>query len=112
MKKLLLFGCIAFGIFLLSNCSATKKAHASKSTYTADIQPLITTNCAPCHVPSKGGRMKALDTYEGAKEEADDMIARIQLHPGDKGYMPFKRPRLSDSTIAVFKKWKDDGLMQ
>ena len=27
-------------------------------------------------------------------------------------FMPFKRPKLSDSTIAVFKQWRDSGTPQ
>jgi hypothetical protein len=33
------------------------------------------------------------------------------LNPGERGFMPFKKTaKLSDSTIAVFKQWKEDGL--
>ncbi len=113
MKKLLLSCSIILSILILSNCRTVKQAAATaKTTYTADIQPLVTTNCSPCHIPAKGGKVKALDTYDAAKSEADDIIRRIELHPGEKGFMPFKRQRLSDSTIAVFKKWKEDGLLQ
>ena len=38
------------------------------------------------------------------------MINRIELHPGEKGFMPFKGIRLSDSSINLLKQWKADGL--
>jgi hypothetical protein len=38
------------------------------------------------------------------------MIARIELNPGQKGFMPCKRSKLSDSTINVFKQWRDSGM--
>ena len=39
-------------------------------------------------------------------------LKSIQLNPGEKGFMPFKHPKLSDSTINVFVKWKEDGLLE
>jgi hypothetical protein len=53
-----------------------------------------------------------LHTYATAKTNIDEMITRIQLNPGDKGFMPFKHPKLPDSTIQVFVKWKADGLLE
>ena len=46
------------------------------------------------------------------KTDIDEIVRRIQLNPGDKGYMPFKRPKLSDSTIMVFKQFKQDGVLE
>lgn len=94
-------------------CSSARKAQADvpKMTYTAHVQPLITQHCSPCHIPPKGNK-EALHTYETAKAHADSMIARIQLNPGQKGFMPFKHPKLPDSTINVFVKWKQDGLLE
>jgi hypothetical protein len=40
------------------------------------------------------------------------MIARIQRQPDEKGFMPFKHQKLSDSTIMVFVNWKKDGLLE
>jgi hypothetical protein len=61
-------------------------------------------------VPSKGGRVAALDNYDAASNYIDNIISRISMQPGDRGFMPLKHARLSDSTIAVFKQWKADGL--
>ena len=66
--------------------------------------------CAPCHIPAQGGNKKALDTYAGVKDNIDDIIRRIELNPGDMGFMPFKHPKLPDSTIAMIKQWKTDGM--
>ncbi len=99
---------------IFSYCHSSKKATATvpKLTYQNDIQTLIAANCSPCHIPAKGGNKKAFDTYAAAQENIDAMISRIELNPADKGFMPFKKPKLSDSTIAVFKQWKTDGLIQ
>ena len=113
MKKILLLGTIATAVIIFSNCSASKKAAAvPKSTYDGSVQTLIMTSCVPCHVPSKGGNKKSYDNYTNVKTDIDEILRRIQLNPGEKGYMPFKKPKLSDSAIAVFKIWKADGLLE
>src|SRR2546423_1002373 len=114
MKKFFVLTAFFAIVFILSNCSSSKKSTSSsnvhKATYAADVQSIITTNCTPCHFPSKGGNKKPLDTYESVKANIDDIIRRIELNPTDKGFMPFKHPKLSDSTIAVFKQWRDNGM--
>jgi len=115
MKKYLALAAMISGIVFLSNCKTSKKTTTEpvvvKTSYQTDVQNLVTTHCSPCHIPSKGGRIKALDTYDALKANIDDVIRRIELNPTDKGFRPFKHPKLSDSTIAVFRKWRDDGLL-
>lgn len=79
-------------------------------TYEANVQKLVVANCSPCHIPASGGNKLALDTYEGVSKNIDDIINRIEKNPTDRGFMPFKHAKLSDSTINVFKQWKADGL--
>ena len=115
MKKTLLVAAISVAILIFANCSSSKKATTTTkaaSTYEHDIQTLVMNNCSPCHIPSKGGNKKPYDNYANMKADIDDIIRRIQLNPGEPGYMPFKRPKLSDSTISVFKQWKTDGLLE
>ena len=99
---------------VFSYCHSSKKATAAipKLTYQNNIETIIAANCSPCHIPAKGGNKKPLDTYASVQENIDDIVHRIELNPADKGFMPFKKPKLSDSTIAVFKQWKTDGLLQ
>ena len=101
------------GIVLLQFCSPAKKAHKEplKTTYAANVAPIMTTNCSPCHVPPSG-RSGILVTYDSAKSHIDDILTRIQKTPGEKGFMPFKHNKLSDSTIQVFVQWKNDGLLE
>ena len=98
---------------VFSNCHSTKKAasESPKLSFENDVHALVTANCSPCHIPEKGGRMPAFDSYEKVKTNIDSIIARIELQPGQKGFMPFKRARLSDSTINVFKQWRAGGMM-
>lgn len=88
--------------------TSTNTKQAPTVTYLQDIQPIMAANCAPCHFPPKGNK-KPLDNYADVKAEVDDIIKRIQLNPGDHGYMPAKRPKLSDETIQTIKTWKAEG---
>jgi hypothetical protein len=109
MKKLI--ACLLIlTVIVFEYCSSSKKAHknAPMTSYTASIMPIVSQTCTPCHVGAQA-RQKNLSTYDAVKNNIDDIIARIQKNPGDKGFMPFKRPRLSDSAIQVFVKWKNDG---
>lgn len=112
MKPFLFVALTLITISVFSFCTSTKKAAVAVAplTYERNVEQLVTTNCSPCHIPAKGGNKLALDTYVAVKDNIDSVIARIEKHPGEKGFMPFKRARLSDSTIAIFKQWKTDGL--
>lgn len=95
-------------------CSSSKKAAAKMPaavTYQANVMPVIQSSCAPCHIEGKGNK-KPLDNYASASSVADDIILRIQKNPGDRGFMPFKHDKLSDSAIVVFVNWKRDGLKE
>lgn len=115
MKKIYFLSLITAAVFVLSNCGSTKKAVSApvaKLTYENDIHTLVEANCSPCHIPAKGGRKKAYDNFANVQSDIDDIIRRIELNPTDRGFMPFKGAKLSDSTIAAFKKWKEDGLLE
>ena len=109
---------LALTAFLFSYCKSSKKAQAAKQAepaklaYQNGLHTVIMANCSPCHIPEKGGTKKAYDNYANTKADIDEILRRIQLAPGEKGYMPFKKDKLSDSTIAVFKQWKDEGLLE
>jgi len=115
MKKGLLFTALCTSVFFLTQCRTarnTTTTAAPNVTYTANIQPLMAANCSPCHFPDKGGKVEALNSYAPVKGHIDEILSRIALHPGDKGFMPMKRARLSDSTINVFREWKAQGLAE
>jgi hypothetical protein len=115
MKKYFVFSGIVIAAIVFANCNSAKKttaAEAPKSTYASHITSAVTTYCTPCHIPAKGGNKKAYDNFANVKADIDEIIRRIELNPGDRGYMPFKKAKLSDSTIAVFKQWKADGMLE
>lgn len=116
MKKYFTIAVTAITAFVFSNCHTAKKAttmEVPKATYATDVSAVIMSNCSPCHIPAKNGFKKPYDNYANVKADIDEIIRRIELNPGDRGFMPFKKTaKLSDSTIAVFKKWKDDGMLE
>ncbi len=112
MKRFSLVALIITSITVFSYCSASRKtAKVPLLTYEANVQQLVTEKCSPCHIPAKGGNKLALDNFEAVMANIDPIIERISMKPGEKGYMPFKRPKLSDSTINVIKQWKVDGML-
>ncbi|HMK05756.1 MAG TPA: hypothetical protein VK489_16255 [Ferruginibacter sp.] len=92
--------------------SPGKTAEVPKVTYAVEVQPLIQARCSPCHLPSKGGNKANFETYASAKNFGQDILVRVNLNPGQRGFMPFKHPKLTEQEIAVFKKWIDDGLLE
>jgi hypothetical protein len=113
MKKFFTAGAFTAFIVLFSYCSSSKKmANAKPLTYETSLTSIISEKCSPCHIPDKGGKKKAYNTYESVRMDIDEIIRRISLNPGEKGFMPFKHDKLSDSTITVFKQWKQDGMRE
>ena len=117
MKKIYVFAGMAVLALGLTYCSSSKKAAKAaaavpKTTYTANVASVIADKCAPCHIPSKGGNKKPYDNYANVKADIDSIIRRIELNPTDRGFMPFKKEKLSADVIAVFKKFKEDGALE
>lgn len=114
MKKLGIILMI-FAAATFQYCSSSKKSVAAAKpvllNYVTNVQPTIVANCSPCHIPPRGNK-KALDTYDASKANIDDIITRIKLNPGQRGFMPFKHDKLSDSVINIFVQWKSDGLLE
>ncbi|HMT75158.1 MAG TPA: hypothetical protein PKA77_13885 [Chitinophagaceae bacterium] len=113
MNKFVIIAGLLSMSFLLVYCNPSKKAAKTvvKTGYANDISALVVSNCSPCHIPANGGKKKPYDSYANVKTDIDEIIRRIELNPGEKGFMPMRKTtKLSDSVIAVFKKWKEDGL--
>ena len=100
--------------FILQYCTSSKNNVKTKSaliTYNANVKQVLEINCTPCHFPPKGNK-KAYNSYTAVKADIDQILSRVNRNPVDKGFMPFKHSKLSDSTINVLAQWKKDGLLE
>ncbi|TWI83597.1 hypothetical protein IQ13_1709 [Lacibacter cauensis] len=88
--------------------SVSKKESAAVTMYQSSVKPLIALRCSPCHFPADGGKKRPLDNYDSVKVMAADMVRRVELNPGERGFMPFKKSKLTSEEIAVFKKWAEE----
>lgn len=121
MKKFIL-PLTVLGILVFAACSqkaAPAKTETPKetpkakgTTYMANVQSLVLAKCAPCHIPSKGGNKGDFENYSSAMKYAAEMVDRISLVQGSRGFMPMRGTKLSDDEIAVFKNWVKDGLLE
>ena len=116
LSILLFIGLISFFQYCASSkknastatTSSTPAPKAPSVTYVSNIQSTIMASCSPCHIPPRGNKL-ALDTYDAAKSNIDDVIKRIKMNPGERGFMPFRHDKLSDSVIHIFEQWKAAG---
>lgn len=96
----------------LQFCSSSKKAATAetasvpKVSYAQDIKPIMAAKCAPCHFPETGKKMP-LDTYEAVRDNASDILRRVQLPQDHMGFMPFKGKKepLTEAEIQLLKDW-------
>ena len=130
MKKYFILAGLVTTVFFLYNCNPSRKATTQNSTptptpapvpvakaapktnYENQLKEVISANCSPCHIPSKGGNKRPYDNFANVKSDIDEMIQRISLTPAERGFMPFKGAKLSDDVIAVFKQWRSDGMLE
>lgn len=115
MKKKIVSLLALAAVVLFTYCSSSKKtttATVAKVNYQANVMAVVQANCAPCHFPDKGGRKKPLDTYAAVSSQIDDVIRRISMEPGTRGFMPDRKPKMSEADIKAFAQWKADGLIE
>lgn len=114
MKKFYILSLLLIAISL-QFCGTSKEAAKAKApakiTYAANVEGILKTSCSPCHFPPQGNK-EPLNTYASAAKHIDETIRRINLEPGQRGFMPARHPKLADSLIQVFVKWKTDGLIE
>ena len=115
MRRSIIISCLPVAL-IFAYCSTGKHAQKNatsmgKVTYTANVQPIISASCSPCHIPPKGQK-KAFDNYTAVKSNIDEILTRVQRNPDEKGFMPARHPKLPDSTILVLSQWKKDGMQE
>ena len=114
MKKILLGAAVCFMILL--SCKKEKAAETAfvyECTSTISYANFIakdiinkSCNTSGCHADNAGG--KTWSGHTEVSENADLIYSVISHEPGAK-QMPFGGAKLSDSLIAQFKCWIDQG---
>jgi hypothetical protein len=79
-------------------------------SYSADIVPILTSNCYSCHGVDDPDASLDLTQYESVSNEttAGELISRITLIQGEENAMP-PLESLSICQIAKIKSWAFDG---
>jgi hypothetical protein len=101
-------------VLVFSQCSSSKKVSDTtpKLSYESHVQNIIMTKCSPCHIPVQKGKKKDYSNFTAVQGDIDEILRRIQLNPGEKGFMPFRGHKLGSDTILIFQQWKDGGMIE
>jgi hypothetical protein len=114
MKQMLVMATLCCTALMLAYCGGSKKAQVAAKpapvTFEGNVKPIVMATCSPCHTPGNG-RLPSYLTAENTQKDIDDIVHRISLQPNERGFMPMRHARLSDSSINVFKQWKTDGFV-
>jgi hypothetical protein len=82
-----------------------------KVTFVADIKPLLTASCTPCHMPG-GVNPNKWDDYTTVKNKISVILDRVQRESTAAGFMPKGGTKLSATNIALLNKWVADGVLE
>lgn len=93
-----------------NNSCVSATCDSSVVTYTASIQPVITTKCRGCHSGSTPGGGYDFTNYTGLKKSVDNgrLWGSVNFVSGFSG-MPKGGSKLSTCELARIKKWIDSG---
>ncbi len=94
-----------------SAISVVITVNAAKITYLADVKPIMTTSCTPCHMAG-GTNPNKFDEYTPTKTKIATIIDRVKREQGAAGFMPRNGTKLSADKIAILEKWVADGLLE
>lgn len=83
----------------------------TKITFDKNVQAILVTQCAPCHMPG-GDRINKWDTFAKAKTYYTAIANRVQRKTSDEGFMPKNGSKLSQNDINIILKWEKDGFLE
>lgn len=127
MKKLIKVFALIGTVFLLAACENDKfdeelPVVKDNVSFTLDIQPILSTQCAGCHNPAgniepdlrKGYAYESLmEDEEGivpGDSEGSELMEMLAWESEDGNDMPPSTP-MSPFQIALIKKWIDEGAL-
>ncbi|HTN09273.1 cytochrome c [Agriterribacter sp.] len=118
IRSLLYIWVLILFILALGSCSkasedmlmTVQQCDTSGMKYSADVLPIITTNCYSCHANGIVNGDVSLDGYANLKTQADNgNLAGVITHTGGYPPMPDNGGKLSDCEINKIKAWIKGG---
>ncbi len=116
MKKLLFIPLMALLTLAACKNDSAEELHGEGDpcdtdnvTFSANVEPLIQSNCVPCHNASNASGGIFLDQYAGVKEVADNgkLMGALNYAAGFTAMPPSEK--LPDCDIAAVQAWVDAG---
>ncbi|MBS9462808.1 hypothetical protein KIM67_10320 [Flagellimonas sp. 389] len=81
-------------------------------TFSANIQPIITSNCLGCHSsPPRNGAPFALVTYDQVRARNAGVLNTISKQTGEPNAMP-PSGRMPQASIDLIEQWIQEGLAE
>ena len=118
MSNKFLFLVVFGALLLVTSCSkdddpVNSNCSGLTPTYTADIKPIISSNCLSCHNGTQSESGIDLSTYSGVKSMADAGRLLGALHH-QNGFTPMPKdaPQLSSDKLQLFDCWVQNGTPQ
>lgn len=116
MKKIAIFALLAGSIYACKEKEVDLSGYDCSSqtalTYTADIRPILVTNCgfSGCHGSNPGSGLEDFTVYANAKEHVQHAHFLGALEHNSKyEAMPQGRAKLPDSLILKIACWAKNG---
>lgn len=96
-----------FSIFIVSSCTYNEIVpicNPDEQIFVELVQPIIESNCIACH-NANSDRNAVLSTYQGVMGALDNYALKSRVV--NLEMPPYGSPVMSDSDIAIIKKWAD-----
>lgn len=109
---LMVFGLISFSSCYYDKADLLTEINPCDTTlvsFTADISPIINTNCATCHGGSAPSAGIALTNYTEITTLASDKLLGVIRHEPTFSPMPKGMSRMEACMINKIEKWVNDG---
>ncbi len=118
---LILFSSLFSSVFILSSCtkdSEEKKLENfryckdSLVSFSANVQPILSQDCASCHTGASAENGVELDSYIGVTTTVTpELLMDCMKHTNGAKPMPQGKPKLNDCKIATIQKWISEGML-
>lgn len=111
MKKIIIFLIVLTGVLVVSCESNTydEISYVPNPTFSANIGPIIKTNCGSCH--SGGKQFPNLESYAEVKDAIlnGNLLCRIDAPDTCFGSIMPTSGRMPQTTIDMIKLWQTQG---